>query len=91
MIFTISVATDKAYAIKFFHKLFEQFFKTNPKPLFSNLAKTFSYNYVTKKFLKIICSWRYAKNYTGYLFWRGAVILAKLVKLSKEEIQLLER
>ena len=88
---TISAAADEACAIKSLRNLFERFPKAHHQPLFSNLAGTFSRNYVTRKLQEGIRSWGYAGNYTGHSFRRGAATSARLAGLSEEEIQLLGR
>lgn len=88
---TISVTTNKAYAIKSLWNLFKQFLKAHYQFLFSNIARSFSQNYNIKKLEERIHILGYEKNYIGYSFWRGAITSARLVGLSKEEIQFLER
>ena len=88
---TISAASDEACAIKSLNNLFTRFPKANHHPLFSNLAGTFSRNYVTKKLQDGIRALGYERNYTGHSFRRGAATSARLAGLSEEEIQLLGR
>ena len=91
IILTILAANDKVCVVTSFNNLFTQFLKANNYLLFTNHARTFSRNYVTRKLQERICALGYQGNYTGHLFRRSLAILARLAGLSKDKIQLLER